>query len=99
MKKSEKRGKEPVHISRTPEWLKFLNPLLFPPGVSSLSQLPDSVCTFHCLHNAACKPYPDWPLIIRVSLMQFYIFSYVLKLVFFIQFDTTLSVLLCTYST
>ena len=69
----EDRGKEPVHISETSEWLRFLNPIMFPKNISSMFELPNAHYAYHCLYNAASKPYPDWALIIRGLLGRNYL--------------------------
>ena len=55
-------------IDTTPNWLSFLNPILFPKGNSSLRYVGDNAAVYLTLLTAASRPQPQFPLLVRVSI-------------------------------
>ncbi|KAK7067489.1 hypothetical protein SK128_019470, partial [Halocaridina rubra] len=54
-------------IDSTPNWLTFLNPVLFPRGKSSLRYVGDNAAVYLTMLTVASRPQPQFPLIIRAK--------------------------------
>lgn len=57
-------------IDSTPNWLTFLNPILFPRGKSSLRYVGDNAAVYLTLLTVASRPQPQYSLIVRGLLMR-----------------------------
>ncbi|XP_068208049.1 uncharacterized protein KIAA0825 homolog [Palaemon carinicauda] len=60
-------------IESTPNWLSFLNPILFPKGKSSLRYVGDNAAVYLTLLTAASRPQPQFSLLVRGLLMRRYL--------------------------
>ncbi|XP_064077813.1 uncharacterized protein KIAA0825 homolog isoform X2 [Macrobrachium nipponense] len=65
-------------IESTPNWLNFLNPILFPKGKSSLRYVGDNAAVYLTFLTVASRPQPQFSLLVRGLLMRRYLGTKVL---------------------